>query len=143
MDSRTAAALEWAKTEHPSIIDVAPGAAGPPAAPRCAFDVTPLRETAQYRRAVRIMQADEAYERWIQHGAESPAEFARRRYAIVTGAATVCSHCDGTGWITSYDSVDYGSTTVSMPSTEPCMYCAAGRAAAITDGWVDADEVQP
>ena len=35
-----------------------------------------------------------------------------------------CPHCGGTGWVTVTDSVDYGSTTVQMPSDEParCTY---------------------
>jgi hypothetical protein len=31
-----------------------------------------------------------------------------------------CQKCNGTGWVTVTDSVDYGSTSVSMESEEPC-----------------------
>lgn len=32
----------------------------------------------------------------------------------------MCEKCGGTGWIWVYDSVPYGSTNVSMPSSEMC-----------------------
>ena len=32
----------------------------------------------------------------------------------------MCNKCDGSGWITYYDSVPYGSTNVSMPTVEMC-----------------------
>lgn len=41
--------------------------------------------------------------------------------------APACAKCNDTGETTTYDSVDYGSTVVSMPSTEYCE-CAAGIA---------------
>jgi hypothetical protein len=54
-----------------------------------------------------------------------------------------CSHCDGTGWITSYDTVDYGSTTAQMQSDEPCIYCEAGRIAARENSWIESDDRDP
>lgn len=39
-----------------------------------------------------------------------------------------CETCGGTGFVTVYDLVDYGSSTVQMPSDEPCPVClGAGR----------------
>ena len=34
-----------------------------------------------------------------------------------------CATCGGSGFVTVYDTVDYGSTTASMPSEEPCHDC--------------------
>ena len=37
--------------------------------------------------------------------------------------APQCAHCNDTGWVDCDDLVDYGSTTVTMTTQEPCTFC--------------------
>jgi len=38
----------------------------------------------------------------------------------------MCEKCEGTGIVTVYDRVPYGSTTVDMPSSDVCDCCEFG-----------------